>query len=548
MNRLLIVGAIAATVVFLALTSCASSSTPAGQVSDTSEDSSAQDISPLPDGEFDATSAGDLMWGDSDCDGDVDTVDGLKGLRHVAGLPTDQENGCPELGSTVDVAAASPHLWGDIDCGGDITSVDSLKLLRFNAGLSVALANGCLAIGVEVTIGEAAFADKMVLWDGSEASRLRGADLHPCSSNQADTCEGPTTQQDVQDLRDLGANLINASYPGVFGEDSPYDVNSATLGYLDDLITWAEEADIFVVIHFRTGPGRNEAAIVGDGDPLYDVWTDRETRDGWIDMWRFTAERYRENPVVAGYNLMVEPHVNTVVDPEAELGPEAFRAETEGTLQDWNAFASEITEAIRGVDEETPIIVNSLNWGDQEWFAALEPTGDPRTVYSFHGYNPDDYTHQDYEPGSDFEIEYPGEVDVDGEIVTFDRDWLEESLRPVVEFSEEHGVPIYVGEFGTMRWVPNAVEFHRDQTALFEEYGWNYAYYTWRTGDGEWDGFDLEFGTDPESHDVDPENPLLAVHRDRWAQNLDFPSAFLLGPSASASSEASVTELTRGEY
>jgi len=383
--------------------------------------------------------------------------------------------------------------------------------------------------------GTAAFTDKMALWDGSEGTHLRGADLHPCSSNQADTCEGPTTEQDVQDLSDLGANLINASYPGVFGEDPPYDVNSATLGYLDDLITWAEEADIFVVIHFRTGPGRNESAIVGEGDPLYDVWTDREARDGWIDMWRFTAERYRETPVVVGYNLMVEPHVNTVIDPEAELGPEAFRAETEGTLQDWNAFAAEISEAIREVDESTPIIVNSLNWGDQEWFAALEPTGDPRTIYSFHGYNPDDYTHQDYEPGSDFDIQYPGEVDVDGALVTFDRDWLEESLRPVVEFSEEHGVPIYVGEFGTMRWVPNAVEFHRDQTAVFEEHGWNYAYYTWRTGDGEWDGFDLEFGVDPESHDTDPENSLLAVHRDRWAQNVDFPSAISSGPSASGS-------------
>jgi hypothetical protein len=366
-------------------------------------------------------------------------------------------------------------------------------------------------------------ADKMLLWDESEGTHLRGADLHPCASNLADTCEGPTTLQDVTDLRDLGANLINASYPGVFTEEPPYEVNSATLGYLDDLIDWAETADIFVVIHFRTGPGRNEAAIVGEDDPLHDVWTDEEAHNAWIDMWRFTAERYRESPAVAGYDLMVEPHVNTVV--EADLGPEAFQEQTEDTLRDWNAFAAEMTEGIREVDVETPIIVNSLNWADPEWFLALEPTGDPRTVYSFHAYGPDEYTHQDYEPGSEFDVEYPGEVDEDGELVTFDRDWLEESLSPVAEFSDEYGVPIYVGEFGSMRWVPSAVEFHRDQTELFEEHGWNYAYYTWRTDDGEWDGFNLEIGTDPENHSGDPENPLLAVHRDRWDRNVDFPSA-----------------------
>lgn len=522
------VGAIAATAIFFSLTSCAGSSSPAGQDVDTTDDVSREPTltpDPTPD---------DVVWGDINCSGEPDPIDSLLTLRFDSGLDTNTGD-CPGFGQVIDVQNASPHPWGDVDCGGDITPVDSLKLLRFDAGLSVAQADGCPAIGVEVAIVEAPITDKMALWDGSEGTHLRGADLHPCSSNESDTCEGPTTQQDVQDLRDLGANLINASYPGVFGEDPPYEVNSATLGYLDDLITWAEEADIFVVIHFRTGPGRNEAAIAGEGDALYDVWTDQEAHDGWIEMWRFTAERYRENPVVAGYNLMVEPHVNTVIAPEEGLSPEGYRAEADGTLQDWNAFAAEITDAIREVDESTPIIVNSLNWGDQDWFAALEPTGDPRTIYSFHGYNPDDYTHQDYEPGSDFDIQYPGEVDVDGELVTFDRDWLEESLRPVVEFSEEHGVPIYVGEFGTMRWVPNAVEFQRDQTAMFEEHGWNYAYYTWRTGDGEWDGFDLEFGTDPESHVADPENPLLAVHRDHWAGNVDFPSAILSGASASGS-------------
>lgn len=37
--------------------------------------------------------------GDIDCDGDVDSVDALKVLRHVGGLPADQPGGCPEIGA-----------------------------------------------------------------------------------------------------------------------------------------------------------------------------------------------------------------------------------------------------------------------------------------------------------------------------------------------------------------------------------------------------------------------------------------------------------------
>jgi len=366
---------------------------------------------------------------------------------------------------------------------------------------------------------------KWDLWTGG--TQLRGADLHPCRVFAYGECTQLITRQDVQDLRGLGANLINASYPGLFTEQPPYQVDPAALAYLDDLVGWAEEAGSYVVFHFRTGPGRNEAAIHLAHGALYDVWTDQAAHDAWLEMWRFTAGRYRDNPVVIGYNLMVEPHVNTLIDPDWELDPEAVQARAEGTLMDWNAFAAEMTAAIRQVDPDTPIIIDSLNWADSAWFPALRPTGDPRTVYSLHAYNPDLYTNQDQ---GDMSISYPDVVQDDGEQITFDRTWLEEDLRPALEFSQKHDVPIYVGEFGAFRWVPGAVEFYRDQIALFEQYGWNYALYVWRGDEPDFDGFNLEYGPDPENHAPVPGNPLLGVHLERWARNVHFPG----GPAATA--------------
>ena len=361
-------------------------------------------------------------------------------------------------------------------------------------------------------------ADKWDLWAGG--TRLRGVDLHPCRLFGADSCLEPITRQDVQDLRDLGANLINASYPGIFALEPPYEVNPETLAYLDDLVGWAEEVNIYVVIHFRTGPGRNEAAIHLARGAIFDVWNDQSAHDAWGDMWRFTAERYGDSPVVIGYNLMVEPHPNVLIDPDGELEPVAVQEQAEGTLMDWNAFAAEVTAAIREVDPSTPIVVNSLNWGAAEWFPALEPTGDPHTVYSLHAYDPDVYVAQDV---GEISISYPDVVEDYGEEITFDCTWLEANYQPALEFGRAHGVPVYVGEFGAMRWVPGAVAFLLDQTELFEEYGWNYAVYVWRGDEPDFDGFNLEYGTDPENHVALADNPLLDVYLDRWAENVDFP-------------------------
>lgn len=360
--------------------------------------------------------------------------------------------------------------------------------------------------------------DKWALWTGGV--HLRGVDMHPCLLFTVDGCTQPISRQDVQELRDLGANLINASYPGLFTVEPPYEVNPTALAYLDDLVGWAEEVGIFVVIHFRTGPGRNEAAITLESDPLFAVWTEQEAHDAWVEMWRFTAERYRNSPAVVGYDLMVEPHPNSLIDPDYELEPAAVQAEMVGTLLDWNALAAEITAVIRQVDPDTPIIINSLSWGSAAWFAALQPTGDLRTVYSLHAYDPDVYIIQEE---GETNIRYPDVVDDYGERITFDRTWLEENYRPVREFAQQHNVPIYVGEFGALRWVPDVTTFLSDQMELFEQYGWNYAVYVWRGDEPDFDGFNLEYGPDPTNHASVLDNPLLRIFRDHWALNVDFP-------------------------
>jgi parallel beta-helix repeat protein len=83
---------------------------------------------------------GKLTQGDVDCDGDVDSADALKVLRHVAALSVSQEPGCPQIGS-------AGLLFADADCDGDVDSVDALKVLRHVAALPVTQSEPCADIG-----------------------------------------------------------------------------------------------------------------------------------------------------------------------------------------------------------------------------------------------------------------------------------------------------------------------------------------------------------------------------------------------------------------
>ena len=74
----------------------------------------ATERTPVPTG----TPSGKAIQGDTDCDGDVDSVDGLFVLRDVAGFDPSE---CIEQ--------------GDVDCDEDRDSVDALGILRDVAAL-----------------------------------------------------------------------------------------------------------------------------------------------------------------------------------------------------------------------------------------------------------------------------------------------------------------------------------------------------------------------------------------------------------------------------
>jgi hypothetical protein len=133
------------------------SPTPSGQTpSPTEEGTPSTTATPTATVTVSAGPGTETVWGNANCSGPdrkdpPDPVDSLLTLRADAGLSANTGD-CPGMGEEVDVLNASLHLWGDVDCSGAVNPVDSLKVLRFDAGLSVSQEEGCPLIGSEVQI------------------------------------------------------------------------------------------------------------------------------------------------------------------------------------------------------------------------------------------------------------------------------------------------------------------------------------------------------------------------------------------------------------
>jgi hypothetical protein len=76
---------------------------------------------------------------DVDCNGDSNSIDALKVLRHSAGLSVQQMQPCEPIGQMLH----GGKIMGDVNCSGAVNSVDALLILRMNAGLPVVLPAEC---------------------------------------------------------------------------------------------------------------------------------------------------------------------------------------------------------------------------------------------------------------------------------------------------------------------------------------------------------------------------------------------------------------------
>lgn len=386
--------------------------------------------------------------------------------------------------------------------------------------------------------------DKFLLWNNG--TQLRGANIYQRRIYvELDGTEymgrgplgPPLTQADFDNLAKAGANLVVLSHSGLFDEKPPYSLNQSVQDNLDRLIDIAQKADLFVVIVARTGPGRSEFALLREDagtwfDKSYindEIWKDKAAQDAYVAMWRHTAERYRRNPVVIGFELMAEPNSEELLNIDS---PGQFYPAYENSTYDWNVLSARISATIREVDKETPLLIGGLHYSGVRWQPYVKPTGDDRTVYTVHQYEPQDpYTHQKVNRKGELVNSYPGMFDTneDGAIREFNKTWIDDLLGSIDSFRGKYQVPVAVTEYGVERWEPGGDRFLDDELDLFEKHGLGHAIWEWSTSykplTDDNNAFNYRFGPEPKTTE-DTDSKLFNVIKKYWKKNTVRPSNF----------------------
>lgn len=277
---------------------------------------------------------------------------------------------------------------------------------------------------------------------------------------------------DLEQLAAWNVNLVrfqisrNWGKSGTDRDPAEYDRwLDGLLAHLDEVLEQASKLGIAVIIDLHQPPGGRYP----DNDMV--MFYEKPYAEHFIAVWEKIARRFKGNPAVWGYDLINEP------------------LQTHPARYDYLTLQRLAAEAVRKIDPAVPLIVEANEAAAPSGFRYLEPLELENVIYQVHMYLPNSYTHQlvhtkNAPQGVGPKTAFPGII----EGRRWDRAALREALRPVREFQQRHQARILVGEFSAVLWAPGAARYLEACTALFEEYGWDWTYHSFR----EWPGWSIE--------------------------------------------------------
>lgn len=242
------------------------------------------------------------------------------------------------------------------------------------------------------------------------------------------------TEWDIQNIAAHGCNVIRVPFgywnfmsddKGTWLTENP-DENPG-FQKIDWLLNESQINGIYVILDMHGCPGGQNNYDV-DGTPgNYQLFNNSEYQDVMEKLWVAIAERYKDNPVVAGYDLMNEGQ-----DFNGDISADPR-----------NAIYDRMYHAIRNVDPNHIIIMEGI-W-ELNRLPFPEDMGWENIIYETHPY---------------------GKSDIEG------------YCNEIVNYSQLHQIPIYFGEFSDMQMLDAC-----------RKYGINYTTWTYKGtiyADGTW--------------------------------------------------------------
>ncbi len=237
------------------------------------------------------------------------------------------------------------------------------------------------------------------------------------------------------------------------------------LNEIDKLLPACSKYGVKVVIDLHSPPGGRYT----NGESA--IFHEKKYQDHFVEIWKKIANRYKGNPAVWGYDLINEPVQKVPPAPG---------------IDDYLGIQKRAALAIRAIDQDIPIFVTGAHSGSAVGYKEMMPIDVTNLIYQVHFYDPMEFTHQGVFSDNFTPVKYPGMIS--GQM--WNKEQIRKMLEPVREFQLAYNVHIYVGEFSAIRWAPGTATYLEDCIDLFEEYGWDWSYHSYR----EWHGWNVDCG------------------------------------------------------
>jgi len=227
---------------------------------------------------------------------------------------------------------------------------------------------------------------------------------------------------DILHMANIGANCLRipVNYRHFEDDLKPFEYREEGFRRLDRVVAECRKWGIWVIIDLHSAPGWQNPDWHSDNPgAVAHLWTQEVFQKRLEGLWKEFARRYRNEPAIAGYNLINEP-VCTV--PLAL--PKLY---------------ARLARAIRSIDKKHILFAEGNRFSTD--FSEIDPGMDRNTVFSTHN-----YAAPSFSTGP-----YPGIVKGGwGNGQRYDRERLNSEFLAVTAFARNNRVPNWVGEFGSI--------------------------------------------------------------------------------------------------
>lgn len=237
------------------------------------------------------------------------------------------------------------------------------------------------------------------------------------------------THDDIKYLKSIGSNHIRLPFHyKMFTDDLYMGERNAGFKYFDRLLDWCRQEKMYVLLDMHGAPGGQTGDNIDDSYGYPFLFKSKSSQDLMTEIWVKIAEKYKNEPLIIGYDIVNEPIAHYFNDELHYLNHQLF------------LLYKRIVAEIRKVDKEHTIFLNGSNWSGN--FDVFEEIIDDNVVYEFHKY------------------------------------WFEVNqgaIQQYLDFRDKHQVPIYIGETGE-----NKDEWVNDFRILLDKHEISWAFWPYK--------------------------------------------------------------------